>query len=275
MQRHTFITRHVTAFFLCIFLTGLLYAADQIEVIQLKNRPASEIIPLIKPLAGNNSAITGEGFNLIVRAPAETLAQIHELVAQLDRSPKRLRISLRRGREEDLGKTDISASGTISSGDARIQIDNGGPATIKLHETQRHSAAQGTQSINVLEGRRAFMQTGQLVPTGESRTDAYGRHSESIQYRNATTGFYVLPRISGEHVNLEISSHSISLNRHGQQSFDTQQAITSLRGPIGKWIPMAGISQSTESSGSRILHSTRRNDNLDTQLYIKVDIIEE
>lgn len=275
MHTTIFYNKLATAFFLWLVLASTLHAADKIEVISLQNRPASEIIPLIKPFAGDNAAVTGQGFKLIIRAPEETLVQIRELVAQLDRSPKRLRISLRRSRQEDLETSDISASGTISAGDARIEVDGGGPATIRLHETRRHSTAQGTHSINTLEGRQAFMQTGQLVPVGESRTDIFGNRSNSIHYKNISTGFYVLPRISGEYVNLEIRSHSTSLNRHGQQTFSTQRASTNLRGRIGTWMPLAGVSQRAESSGSRILHSTRRNDYLDTQLYIKVEVIEE
>jgi type II secretory pathway component GspD/PulD (secretin) len=241
----------------------------------LKHRMANEIIPVIKPMLGQDAAVTGEGFNLIVRAPEQSLQQVRDIISQLDRAPQRLRISVRQHQSDTVSRQDIGVSGTIRSGDARIQLSKPGPARLKLHESTGRSAKNGTQTVHTLEGQQAFIQVGQLVPVPERSIDRYGVERESIQYKNATTGFYVLPRLSGDQVILDISPHSISLNRHGQQKFDVQQAQTTLRGKVGEWLSIGGVQQKAHSSSKGITYSTRRQDGLDSNFQIRVEIIAE
>lgn len=272
-MKHTLLAGIVI--FILSFTTNLLFADDRFEVFPLKHRTANELIPVIKPLLGKNTAITGQGFNLIVRAPAASLEQVRDIIAQLDRAPKQLRISVRQQRAETQSRHDIGASGTVRSGDAEIQLNDSGPARLKLHESAARSAKNGIQTVHTLEGRQAYIQTGKLVPVPERSIDQFGNRRESIQYKNATTGFYVLPRLSGDQVILDISPHSISLNRHGQQTFDIQQAQTTLRGKIGEWMSIGGIKQQSHSSSKGITRSTQRHDGLNSDFQIRVDITAE
>lgn len=262
-------------FIIMVFTTKPLLAADHVEMFPLKHRTADEMIPIIKPLLGNDAAVTGQGFNLIIRAPAESLEQVRELIVQLDQAPKRLRISVRQQHADTGNRDGIDLSGTIRSGDARIQLNDPGPARLKLYESTGRSEKNGIQTVHTLDGRQALIQVGKLVPVPERSIDQFGRQHESIHYKNATTGFYVLPRLSNDQVILEISPHSISLNRHGQQSFDVQQAQTTVRGKIGEWISIGGVNQQSHSSSKGITYSTRRNDGLDSDFQIRVDVIAE
>lgn len=263
------------AFIILAFTASILPAADRVEIFPLKHRTANEIIPVIKPLLGKGTAVTGHGFDLIVRAPEESLEQVRNLIVQLDRAPRRLRISVRQQRDEEINKQHIGASGTIRSGDAEVQLNSPGPARLKLYESSGRSEKNGTQTISTIEGRQAFIQIGKLVPVPERSIDQFGNQRESIQYKNATTGFYVLPRLSGDQVILDISPHSISLSRHGQQSFDIHQAQTTLRGKIGEWMSIGGIKQQSHSSQKGTTYSTQRHDGLHSDFQIRVDIIAE
>ena len=262
-------------FIILTFTANALLAADRVEIFPLKHRTANEVIPIIKPLLGKDAAITGQGFNLIVRAPTASLEQVRDIIAQLDRAPRRLVVSVRQQQAGAISRHNIGASGTIRSGDAEIQLNDSGPARLKLHESVRHSAKKGTQTVHTFEGQQAFIQVGQLVPVPERSIDRFGNQRESIQYKNATMGFYVLPRLSGDQVILDISPHSISLNRHSQQRFDIQQAQTTLRGKIGEWISIGGIKQQRHSSSKGITYSSRRHDGLNSDFQIRVDIIAE
>lgn len=262
-------------FMILSFAANTLFAAEQVKTFPLKYRTAQEVIPIIKPFLDKDSAVTGQGFTLIIRAPDESLKQINELIKQLDRAPKRLQISVRQQRADENTKRDIGVSGSIKSGDARIQLNEPGPARLNIYESNRRSARNGIQTINTIEGRQAFIQVGQLVPVAERNIDRFGNQREIIQYKHATTGFYVLPRLSGDQVSLDISPHSVSLNRHGQQTFDIQQAQTTLRGKIGEWMSIGGINQQDHSSNQGITHSTRRNDVLNSDFQIRVEIIAE
>lgn len=249
------------------------HAGGRIELFHLKHRTAEEVAPIIKPLLGKDASVTGQGFKLIVRAQPETLEQVRELLAQLDSAPQRLRISVRQQQAGATGDHDIGAKGTIRSGDTRIQLSDPGPARIKLHESVEHSARNATQTINTLEGRQTFIQVGKLIPYPERSIDEFGSHRESIRYKNATTGFYVVARLHGENVTLNISTHNVGVNRHGQQSFDVQQAQTTLSGKVGEWLTVGGVQQKHVADKNSITYSSRRHDQLNSDFQVRVELI--
>jgi len=57
-------------------------AQTTIEVIALRYRPAAQVIPILQPLIASDEAITGQGYNLIVRVHPDTLAQIRTLLTR-------------------------------------------------------------------------------------------------------------------------------------------------------------------------------------------------
>ena len=65
----------LVAVLLALCLAALTVQAESIATIELQNRPADEIIPLVKPMLGPGDAITGQGFQLFLRAPPDTQAQ--------------------------------------------------------------------------------------------------------------------------------------------------------------------------------------------------------
>jgi hypothetical protein len=262
-------------FFILAFITKALIAADRIEIFPLKHRTANEVIPIIQPMLGKGTAVTGQGFNLIIRAPAASLEQARDLVARLDRSPRRLRISVRKQRTGAIARQDIKASGVIRSGNTRIQLNDAAPAGLQLHESIENSPQDSTQSVHTIEGRQAFIQVGQLVPVPERSIDSFGNQRQSIDYKNATTGFYVLPRLSGDQVILDISPHSIAIGKHGQHRFDIQRAQTTLRGKIGEWLSIGGIHQQRHSGSKGTAYTSRRRDGLNSDFQLRVDIIAE
>ncbi|MCA1805702.1 MAG: hypothetical protein LC646_10295 [Xanthomonadaceae bacterium] len=84
---------------LILLLLPALGLADdtRIQVIDLQGRSAQEMIPLIQPLLDEGDAITGTGYQLILRTRPENLARIEAVVKRLDQAPKRLRITVHRG----------------------------------------------------------------------------------------------------------------------------------------------------------------------------------
>jgi len=267
------LTKQVLFLFTCFFALSVF--ADRIEVIQLQGRSANEIIPIIQPMLDPNAALSAQGYKLIVRGSEKTILRVRELVLQIDHPPQQLMISLRRGSEASFNRNEISASGTINSGSGRLSVNDSQRNAIKLHETQKSINDRSTRRIHVTEGRQAFIQTGQLHPVGERHIDQFGRQNNTVRYKNASSGFYVLPRLSGEYIILDVLQNNVSLDRHGRQRFNIQRTGTTLRGKIGEWISIGGVAQQSQQSRSGILHSTRRDSNSDSQLFIKVDVIQQ
>jgi len=270
MNISTFVKR-TSIIILCLFSLSAL--ADRIEVIQLKGRSANEMIPIIQPLLGQDVGLSAQGYKLIIRGSEETISQARDLVRQLDHAPKQLTISLRRGAASNYNDNELSASGVIRSGDARLSVNGGHPNSVRLHETRRSINQDSIRRINVTEGRQAFIQTGQSIPVGQQSSNQFGQRTNSIRYKNATSGFYVLPRLVGDRVSLDVLQNNVSLDRHGRQRFNVQRTGTTLSGRLGEWISIGGVTQQFNQSRSGILHSTRQNSQTNSQLYIKVDVV--
>ena len=104
--------------------------------------------------------------------------------------------------------------------------------------------------LRVSEGREGYIETGEQIPylTGVSRIMP-GTTAGSTKYKNVTTGFYVLARIHGDSVTLQISPFKNSLSNTNAGSINTQSANTVISGRIGEWLEIGGVSE--ESSGSQ------------------------
>ena len=73
-------------------LLASLVQADSITTIQLQNRPAEEVIPIVKPMLGADDAISGQGCKIFLRSSPETLARVRDMVEVLDTPAKILQV---------------------------------------------------------------------------------------------------------------------------------------------------------------------------------------
>ena len=60
-----------------------------IEVIELKARTLDEVLPVVRPLVGDDAAVTGMGNNLIIKASPAQVEAVRKLLAEIDHPPKR------------------------------------------------------------------------------------------------------------------------------------------------------------------------------------------
>jgi hypothetical protein len=146
-------------------------------------------------------------------------------------------------------------SGTVRGGDARLVIPGGGPAPrdgvqARVYDNRSQENLRVLQTVQVLEGRSAYVQVGQSVPLPErrvTRSVVGGRVVEQVvegtEYRNVDTGFYVTPRVLGERVTLDISSQREALVARRPGAVDVQRATTTVSGRLGEWIEVAGSSE--------------------------------
>ena len=163
-------------------------------------------------------------------------------------------------------------SGSVGTGGARVTVpgsrDNSGlviegvrgdgSLKARVQDSQSLENDKNTQHLQVLEGNRAFIRIGQSLPIPERNvflTPQGVRVIESTQFRDATTGFYVLPRINGDRVTLEVSPQRDSPNTQSPGSINIQHIVTSVSGRLGEWIDLGGLGQNktdqTSSIGSR------------------------
>jgi hypothetical protein len=122
------------------------------------------------------------------------------------------------------------------------------------------------QEVRTLDGGRAFISTGSERPTGwrETRIGPNGVYERrGIGYRSADSGFYVLPRVVGEQVTLEIGSFDADTSV-GAGATAIAGLATRVTGRLGDWIPMGGADEdashsSVGTSGLRESQTSTRN----------------
>lgn len=257
---------------LFLLLAAALATADStvLEVVPLKYRQAEEVLPLVQPFLAKEGAISGMQNRLIIRTTPSNLAQIRQILATIDTAPRRLRITVAQDAERAEETRAGEVSGSVSIGDkARVTVPGSGDERGLTVESRRGedvvrgrvlstrdlSSEKNTQQIQVLEGGRAFIRIGQSVPV-PSRTVVQTPHGarivEGIEFRDITTGFYVLPRVSGDRVTLEVSPQRETPGAQGPGSANIQHMATTVSGRMGEWIDLGGLGQDRTEQGSDI-----------------------
>jgi len=236
--------------------------------------------------------MSGQGFKIFLRSSPATLARVRQMIDVLDTPAKILQISVFQGSERDLGELGISASLQIESGDASVEIgterDNNdaaggsitystsdGSASIDGISTQKSLRDNPIHQVRVTEGTEAYIQTGEQIPyfVGAARIGPR-RGAGGVEYKDAMTGFYVLPRIRGDNVILEVSPFKSSQSNTGVGNIDTQSASTTITGRVGEWLLIGGVTEELERSQSVTGTTYETQSRSNTGIWIRADLVQ-
>ncbi len=271
-------TLTMTLLLSALFFTAPVTAEMVLEVISLKHRLANDVIPMVKPLVVDGGTVTGMNDQVIVKSTAENLNQIKQVIHSLDKAPRRLMISVKQNVDGNVNHNEQGISGRYSSGDVTIASpdpgarNGGGIIAIKDDEgnvigyralsTRSSIEDKNTFSVQVTEGYPAFIHTGHSVPVANQQTIITPGGGvilqDGIQYRDVTSGFYVLPRLSGDIVTLMIAPQLNRVNSAHGGVFDIQNVETTASGRLGEWIYLGGVEQQFDDKGRLNLTTTRR-----------------
>ncbi len=268
-----------------IFLILLLACATaygaRLHVIDLRNRPADEILPVIRPLLQPGGSISGQGFKLFVRTSRHNLTDIRQAVATLDVPQRMLRVSVRQARGlngfDSMGGARRDAGmHTIGSGREPPQqgtrIAPAGSYRIVRRTSQRLDYT--TRFLTVLDGHRAFIQVGRSHPqvqpfavlaAGQLDTGA------GIEYRDVTTGFEILPRLHGDRVRIEVTPQFAFASNRGGQTVDFQLLRTTIDARIGQWVNLGGAVGTNSAITRTILGQTITTGSEKRRILIRID----
>lgn len=255
----------------------------QLEVIALKHRSLEEVLPALRPFVGRDGALSGMNGQLIVRATPVNLAQIHAILQRIDTLPRRLRIVVRQGDQSTAQEDGAEVFAQLRAGDVRLRVPAhggtgatvaAGDARARVWSSRFGSDDDIVQQVQVLEGRQAFIRMGQSVPLRETtvlQSGSASRVVESTRYTDIGTGFYVLPRLSGDRVTLEINPQKERLVSDREPIIETRQALSTLTGRLGEWIELSGWSQDRSGSDSGWVYGTRRLSKDEWRIWVKVE----
>lgn len=249
--------------------------AQSLEVIDLKFRTAEEIIPIVQPLLESGAAISGQDYKLFVRTGSANLAQVRAAIAQIDRQPTQLLVSVRQSTQQEIERERTSASASVRSGDNGIAVNEASPGrsgvTVRATDSTSRTSGNSVSSVQVLEGGSAFIAAGSSVPIVTAVAVGGGRRpwlASSTGYRDLSSGFAVTPRVNGEHVILDIEQQA---QRVVGGDIETQRLTTQVSGALGEWIQLGGVNESSASRQTGILRRQYATNSDARTVWVKVD----
>ena len=271
-----------------------LFAADMtLEIIPLNHRLTDEVIPVLRPLLVPGGTLTGMNNQLIIKTTSENLAQIRSVLESLDHSPRKLLISVKQDVDGQLHQRGQSVSGRYSTGDVEVEAgdpghghhdsvvitggdEDGNNIRYRYRDSHTDSQDRNTFTVQATEGYPAHITTGSSVPV-ETRTAYLTRRgvvvNDSVEYVDAESGFYVLPRLNGNQVTLLVAPRLTRVAPGKSPVFDTQNVETTATGMLGEWIELGGINQDFNRQGRDGFSSSDTQGQEMRSVLIKVDEI--
>jgi type II secretory pathway component GspD/PulD (secretin) len=227
--------------------------AQTLEIIELRHRPADQLLALIRPLLAPGGSAVGDGFKLMVRSTPANLAQIRQAVTSLDRAPRQLLIQVL----QTYGAAGAAAGVGVAAAGAAPPAsvwDGTGTASDNL-----------SQQVRVLEGNPAFINAGtRTLVRQRSVTRGPGGVvvQEALLPRDHDSGFYVTPRVNGQTVLLDIDARRDTPLGGGAappgagaaaQPSGTSRVTASVSGQIGEWIEIGVVNQANSAERGGLL----------------------
>jgi hypothetical protein len=258
---------------LLVFLACIpVYADYPIEVIELRAATLNEVIPVVRPLVGPDGTVTGMGNNLVIKAAPDRVREIRELLVRIDRPPRQLLISVSNSGEDVSHASGYSGRADIRIGDGQVGINSPGRpvgdsrARLDVYRQGARGKRSAGQQVHALEGRPAWIHAG-------SQVAVHGGYPHGTQMHDVTSGFYVVPRVSGTEVMLEIFQHD---DRPGRLpgTFEIQRAGTVVRGRLGEWVVLGGIDSASKDRHTGLARSQQRESMQSQQIRVKVECID-
>lgn len=271
------------AFLLLLLLfAASAWAQGVVEVIPLKYRTAEQVIPVIRPLLGRESSVSSFQNQLVIRATSAELAQVRKVLDGIDTAPRRLLITVRQDADLSRDRSEAEISGSIGNEQGRVTVPGSGSRDgghlvlrdgddrlrARVLDSQQINRDRSTQTVQVLEGNSAYIRIGESRPVRNRqvvRTVVNGqivdRVVESTDYREANSGFSVLPRVQGDRVTLEINPQREAFDEQRRGAVHTQRVVTTVAGRLGEWIDLGGVADTRSDERTVLLgRSTGRVD---------------
>ena len=236
-------------------------AQHALEIIALRHRTVDQVLPVLRPLLEPGGTLSGQYSQLIVRASPANVAELKRALEAIDRPPRRLQISVRFDDSLDAARQGIEGSGTLGNRSSRIGL--------RAEDSRTRADERVDQSLQVLEGGRAVIYTGQSRPLRQRQliqTPAGVIAQETIVVQERATGFEVVPRLSGESVTVDIAPQ-----RESGDSF--QQIATTVSARLGEWFEVGGTATNASRDARGILSSSSSASAEGRRVWLKVEEI--
>lgn len=251
---------------LFLFAPAPALAQGTLEVVSLRHRSAEQLLPVLRPLLAPGGVLSGQANQLFVRTSPANLAEIRAALASLDTPLRRLQILVR-------FEQGVEASGQGVRTDAVLR-PGGSSVELRIADSREASAERVEQRLQVLEGARAFIATGESRPLQRRevlRTPGGVVVTESTALQDIATGFEVVPRLSGGNVLLEIAPQREAAGVLTHGSVQVERAATTVSAPLGQWFELAGSGEARERDERGVLSARSAGSTQTRRIWVKVE----
>ena len=262
-----------------LFFCTSSFAQTEFKIFTLQHRFANDLLPIIEPMVGADGAANGIDNQLIIRANPERMREIEATIAKFDAVRVNRKISVNTSSNTQTQRERVEASGSTKVGkvtvsnDRRAQNSNKpNSGRVEVENSSSNSSQNSNQFISVLDGERAFIRVGQIVPFTQewvTITRRYIQVDRFTDWREITTGFAVRPRTIGNDVELEITPRIARLNNQGY--IDFEELTTVVRTTLGNWVDIGGTMQQNDEVSRKILARQSASSQQNSNLSVKVD----
>lgn len=265
--------RHCLLALAALTLTLSRGQAQDIDILTLRYRRAEDVLPLLRPFIEPGGAITGQGNQLFIRASSPNRRQIEQMLAQLDRAPRQLLISVRQDRALDSADRQVGAKGSVTYSTRGVT----GQGTLSARDERTVGTRNLEQSVRVIEGGRATLTMGVAVPFTFRRwlpqSDGGWIDTQQTVYYDALSGFDVRPTLSGDVVTLEITPEESTLSGSGRNP-EHMRVATQVQVRLGEWVALGGADTRAETSTRGLLSQSASTQSGQRGVWVKVELAE-
>ena len=238
-------------------------AQQTLEIIALRHRSVDQVIPVLRPLLEPGGVVSGQGYQLIVRTSPRNLQDLKTALAAIDTRQRQLQILVRFGDDAERSRSALEA-----------RTPNRGGVELRATEVRSTLGERVDQRIQVLEGSRAFISTGQTRPVRQNTISSGPLGtviSDNTVFQELATGFEVVPRVSGDRVFLDIRPRRDRPGANDPASVDSQQVASTVSARLGEWIELAGSSENVARNERGIVSTASAGASGDRRVWVKVE----
>lgn len=231
---------------LCVScLIGEAQAQQRLEIIPLQHRLAEQVLPVLQPLVPSGSSISAMDNKLVVRASPQVLAQIRQVLSEIDKPARRLMITVKQGELSESDRRAAGISGDVAIRNGNVDADVRGGISARS-STMRND---GSSQVQTLEGSNAsiYLGTSLALPMTQVAVGPGGALvSTGTQFVDVGSGFQARPQLAGNNVTVTISPQSQRLSSRGMEGSNLS---TTVSGRLGEWIRLGGAAETRQQDG--------------------------
>lgn len=193
------------------------------------------------------------------------MEDLRRALEAIDRPRRRLQISVRFDDSDESARRALEAGGRLSNRGSEVEV--------RAQDARGSSQARVEQRIQVLEGGRAVILTGESRPMRvreRIRTPGGVIAQDSYVTRETASGFEVVPRLVGERVQLDIAPQRERFT-DARGAVDAQRVQTTASAALGEWFEIGGAVSHALSEGGGIASTHRSSAAQSRRIWVRVD----